>query len=416
MSSSPRILVVHPYEDLDANLTMSLFLETLARLEVNTDVFFPSWHRRLVLKPFGKTVTLWPIHPAFFEQTPPKTPSLTRLLVRYLRRAMMTWTLRRPYPFRLEHAIFSRLAAKKYAVFIGSDPHGIALADHMNQRTRRPLVYLSFEILCQEAILWDEEKEMKRLELPACQRVSLALIQDEERAELLHRETSIPRDKMALVPVAPPPLEVKKSDYLRKKLGIGPEMRIVLNCGNLWAWNSREMLDEMVSYWPENYCLVIHLPSVPDHRLKCFLRRLANNNKKILISAEPLPRLELPQLVASADFGLAPYIPTPEWWQTGENQYHIGFGSSKVAIYSACGLPILARSLPVFEREFATYRCGKIYRRLAETGDLLVAMDQDYEFHRAESLRFYRERLNPVKPMEEFCKQLMALAGFPTTS
>jgi hypothetical protein len=406
MSKSPRILIIHPYPDVDSNLTMSLLLETLARLEVNADVFYNSRSGFLPPEPFGKTVRVCSLPNAFFVQSAYWKQSLGRLI-----RRLPSLSLREPYALGLDHVFFSLLGAKKYALFIGSDPSGIVLADLLSRRVKRPLVYLSFEILCHDEIGLDSTPELKRQELNACERVALTLIQCEERAQLLHQETSIPFDKMALVPVAPPPLNVTKSDHLRKKLAIGPEKRIVLFCGYLGAWSSREMLDEMVSYWPENYCLVIHFPSEPSSLLDCFLRRLANYGKKIFISVEPLPRNDLPDLVASADFGLAPYIPTPESWMSNTNQYHIGFGSSKVALYSACGLPILARSLPVFEREFAKYHCGKVYHRLAETGDLLVTMDKNYEFHRAEALRFYQERLNPVQPMERFCKQLVALAG-----
>ena len=115
-------------------------------------------------------------------------------------------------------------------------------------------------------------------------------------------------------------------------------------------------------------------------------------------------------LVSSADFGLAPYKPVPGDLWTGSNLYHLGFASGKISYYALCGLPMLARPLPVFEREFASYKCGKIYRRLSETGDLLDEMNRDYENYSTESKRFYDERLNPVEGMEKFCDRLMALA------
>jgi hypothetical protein len=81
-----------------------------------------------------------------------------------------------------------------------------------------------------------------------------------------------------------------------------------------------------------------------------------------------------------------------------------------VAYYAMCGLPILARPLPVFEREFARYDCGRVYPRLAQTGDLLAAMDRNYEHHSREARRFYSERLNPVPGMRVFCDRLMKLS------
>ena len=96
---------------------------------------------------------------------------------------------------------------------------------------------------------------------------------------------------------------------------------------------------------------------------------------------------------------------------TGKNLYHLGLASGKVSYYALCGLPILARSLPVFEREFSNYQCGKVYRRMSETGQMLEAIDRNYAHHSAEARRFYDERLNPIGGMQRFCDQLVALAG-----
>ena len=115
-------------------------------------------------------------------------------------------------------------------------------------------------------------------------------------------------------------------------------------------------------------------------------------------------------LVSSADFGLAPYKPVPGELWTGKNLYHLGFASGKISYYALCGLPMLARPLPVFEREFSRYACGKIYRRLSETGNLLEEMSRDYDNYSLESKRFYDERLNPVDGMNKFCDRLMELA------
>jgi hypothetical protein len=183
----------------------------------------------------------------------------------------------------------------------------------------------------------------------------------------------------------------------------------VLYCGNLQSWASRDELEEMVSYWPDDYCLVIHNRSKVQKTLERYLRRLTETGK-IFISAQPVGRKEMCALVSSADFGLAPYKPVPGDLWTGNNLYHLGFASGKISYYALCGLPMLARPLPVFEREFSSYKCGKIYRRLAETGALLQEMSRNYEHYSREAVRFYNERLNPVAGMENFCDRLMELA------
>jgi hypothetical protein len=211
------------------------------------------------------------------------------------------------------------------------------------------------------------------------------------------------------VPVAPPPQQIGRSDFLRKTLKIPPEKRIVLYCGNLQSWSSRDELAELVSYWPDEYCLVIHNRSKVQRTLGRFLDNLTESGK-IFISAAPVGRKEMGDLVGSADFGLAPYKPVPGDLWTGKNLYHLGFASGKVSYYALCGLPILARPLPVFEREFSRYECGKIYHRLSETRELLEEMWRGYEHYSLESKRFYAERLNPEAGMDKFCNRLMDFA------
>jgi hypothetical protein len=143
--------------------------------------------------------------------------------------------------------------------------------------------------------------------------------------------------------------------------------------------------------------------------MKAYLKSLTETGK-IITSTEPVERKDMCLLVSSADFGLAPYKPIPDAWQTAKNIHHLGLSSGKISYYALCGLPILARSLPVFEREFARYKCGKIYHRLSETGDLLEEMSRDYENYSREAKRFYDERLNPGDGMDKFCDRLMDLA------
>ena len=168
----------------------------------------------------------------------------------------------------------------------------------------------------------------------------------------------------------------------------------------------------MVAHWPEAYHLVIHQNSTRAGRAIRPLRRSAKTGR-IHISSGPVARHDLPCLIASADFGLAPYRPVPGDWWTGKNLYHLGLSSGKVSLYAMCGLPILARSLPVFDREFAHYTCGRVYRHVTETGGLLTEMDARYGDHSDEARRFYRERLNPMDGITRFCDGLVRLATSP---
>jgi glycosyltransferase involved in cell wall biosynthesis len=144
--------------------------------------------------------------------------------------------------------------------------------------------------------------------------------------------------------------------------------------------------------------------------MKRFLERLAETGK-IVISGKILPQDRLLELMASADFGLAPYRPTPDHLWSGKNIYHIGHSSGKVAFYAMCGLPIIASDLPVYRMAFAKYDCGKIYQRVSSIFQILRQLDENYEHHSRESKKFYEECLNPVEPMKRFRDRLCEVLG-----
>jgi hypothetical protein len=401
--SQQHLLLIYPLPSLDTNPTLVLLLESLAKRRVRVDVLLTTGEGFLTPQPFGETIHLRGLPRDFFF----KPFALKGLPLRFAKRLIPS-NHNVGYPIRFDHVVFRYTLARQYSAVIGVDPHGMILAGSLNKYAKRPLVYISFEIIFSED-LDDSEIELKHKERLVCDQTSLVLVQDEERAEAFCRENSFPFDRVSMIPVAPAPQKVEKSDYLRKTLKIPSNKQIVLYCGNLEAWASRDELAEMVSYWPDAYCLVIHSRCRVEKRMRNYLKSLTDT-RKIIISTEPVERKDMCSLVSSADFGLAPYKPIPDAWQTAKNLYHLGLSSGKISYYALCGLPILARSLPVFEREFSNYQCGKTYRRLAETGTLLEEMSRDYDNYSRESKRFYDKRLNPVDGMNKFCDRLMELA------
>ena len=406
-NSRPRILIIYPYPNIDTNPTMTFLLQSLAERKVGVDVLLKEGEGFLSPEPFGETIHLEFLPSAFFFNT--HWASLRRL-PRRIALKLFCPGLYSDYSVRFDLALFGMLKARRYSAIVGVDPLGITLADSINRWAKRPLVYISFEIMFADEVASGAQETLKRMEQAACGRTSLVLIQDPERTEVFCRETSFPRAKIVMVPLAPPPQAVIKTDYLRKTLGIPKDRRIVLHCGTIAAWASRDELAEMVSYWKDDYCLVIHNRSKINGAMARYLKRLTET-KKIYVSTQPVTRKDMTTLVASADFGLAPYKPVPDSWYDGDNLYHLGFASGKVSYYAMCGLPILARSLPVFDREFSKYKCGRVYRRMSETDEMLQEMDRNYAQYSEEARRFYRERLNPVQGMDRFCNQLVALAG-----
>jgi hypothetical protein len=298
--------------------------------------------------------------------------------------------------------------ARRHSVLVGVDPSGLVLAHQLNARAGVPLTYLSFEIMFREEVDL-REAPLKEAELAACEAVSLALVQDEERAEALADATGLPRQHMVLVPNAPEPEPVPESDYLRRRLGIPDDKLIVLYSGTLAGWASLHLFGEMVADWPDRYVLVLHSRTAVAPRMRTYLSGLVQT-ERVAVSTEPVPSARLNELYASADFALAPYTPVPDDWTSGNNIFHIGLSSGKIAHAALCGLPLLASDLPVFRGEFARYRCGEIYSRVGQTGALLERMEADYSAYADEVRRFYAERMDPRPGVAAFCDRLEDLA------
>jgi hypothetical protein len=408
--SRPRILFIYPNSWLDTNPTLTILLQMLSAREVDVTVLLYKGSETVSPAAYGDNIKLQ-FHDSrdFYDYDWNSAKALLRRILR---------TLRHPhryagYSVRKDLAYFKHFHVKHYSAIVGIDPYGIVIADMLNDKARKPLIYMSFELMFQDEVSGTEDEYLKTLESAACKRASLVLTQDEERAEAFCRENEFDAQRVMMAPVAPPPQKAVKSDRLRTMLDIPGHKRIVLFCGNLDVWSSRDDLAEMISYWSEEYCLVIHNFTKIAGRQARFLKGLAESGR-VYVSPEPVGRDELVDLIASADFGLAPYKPVPNRWWDGDNLYHLGLASGKVAYYALCGLPILARSLPVFEREFARYPFGKVYRRLADTGILLQEMDKNYTQYSEQARRFYRERLDPMASIGKFCDRLMSLASSTT--
>ncbi len=396
-----RLLFIYPSCNLDVNPTLSALLRRLSARGPHVDV--------VMEQPGDFSRPASPGPGVRFRFLPSGGVSLAGVSAQQvptrLARALVQPSFRTCYRVWEDLAGVPQVSAHRYDAIIGVDPAGLAVAHRLNRFARRPLIYLSFEILFRAEVVGGLEAAIKSAEENAVREVVLTLIQDDERATALASELRLPREQMALVPVAPEPVVIDRTRILHRTLGIPEERRIVLYVGQVSAWTGRDELADLVETWPEQYCLVLHSSSRGSGRLAPALRRWVDQGR-VFLSHRPVPQLDLPALVASADFGLAPYRAVADSWETGMNVHHLGLASGKVSYYALCGLPILARPLPVFEREFARYDCGRLYRRPEQAGALLEEMDQHYEHHRAEARRFYDERLDPRDALEAFCGRL----------
>ena len=270
------------------------------------------------------------------------------------------------------------------------------------------MVYASFELLFEKEAESEHEMELKTREREAAARCNLFLVQDEKRRDLFCAENNVDVERCELVPVSPTDTYHKRTNYLRERLGIAETKTIVLYHGSLYDWSCAHEFEELVSYWSDNYCLVIHSRDRPGKRMREFMNEVSAKGS-IYCTTEPLLPSELPLLTASADIGLATYRVCPDHWYTGDNFRYLGLSSGKIAYYAMCGLPVLARHHPSTSELLERYGFGLSYRRLADSASLLGRITEARDAMSKASRAFYEQRLDPAKPIEKFCERLLRL-------
>ena len=409
-NSHKRILIAFPRPHIDWHPTLVFMINQLTELNISVEVLVATEEKVPVPSSLPSSIQIHTSSAEYFMNAHrfafrglPK-----RLCLYGLRSGYFTGQFSSMYPLEWDPSALFLQPGRQYDAVLGCDPEGIGIAQRLAKEFGCPLVYLSFELMLSEDVFRAEHQELKELDKRGAQKASLVLIQDEERAEIFCRENSVSMDKVALVPVAPSPEFPPKNNSLRESLQISDDTRIVLFAGNPSEFSCRGSWAEMVSYWPDNFCLVVNSWYQMDSSWSRFFQQLRETGR-IFITEKPVAQEDLASLHRSADYALASYWPCPGYWLTSGNLYHLGLASGKVSYAAMCGLPILARKLPVFDREFSDYQCGLVYEKLAETGRLLSTMDANYDQYSAEARRFYDERLDPTESMREFCGRLIAV-------
>jgi glycosyltransferase involved in cell wall biosynthesis len=381
-----KILLAYPYDDPGTTPSLMALIETLCHDFTSVDLFCRSSdcvveYKAGCVNIMRSRLSIW--NPLRHIQG----PAWMRRIVTVARNIWLWW--------------------RGTTILIGVDPEGLVYLSGINRIAARPLIYLSFELMITDE-LNEPERLFKQKEITISRRSPLVIIQDEERAGILRAENGLGEDIIAMLPNAPLPNSHRKSNFLRNQFDLNENSRIVLYAGNLAGWSGRDLFEELVSYWSDNFVLVINSRTPVSGVMRKYLTDL-QKNRRIFFTPVPSKDDDILKLMTAADFGLAPYRPVPEGWASYGNMRHIGLSSGKVSYYAMCGLPILASALPAYCKAFTEYHAGAVYYRLADSGEMLAQLDSNYAFHSAESRRWYDEILNPTRSLVAIRDRLIHL-------
>jgi hypothetical protein len=258
-----------------------------------------------------------------------------------------------------------RRSRRPYDAIIAVNDVGLAASDGL--RADCPTVYYSLEVYYQDHphIQWDAwRRSIKERERQQFQRISLLVIQDEERARLLCDDMRQPfaRDKYVQLPVTHPGKAVRKrSNYLRLHC---PELRnrkILLQQNVGGARRSGDIAKMARENSSDDFVIVFNgaeFSDQPQHYVQ---------HKRFL------DYKDLDMLVSSADIGLIFYL------DDNQNDGLISHASGQLSHFTMLGVPVITSYSPSMERLIDKYQCGIVVKSVNDIYTAASQIARDYE-------------------------------------
>jgi hypothetical protein len=397
MSANHRVLILYPYTNVSTNPTMQAIVDALGDSGIGVDLAavsdienqYPAF--RTTNRDFGlipsADLLQWDVSDVPLLPLPPPQVSVVRRVARRVRRV-----IRAEKQCFVPQSLEARLSV--YSYIIGVDPAGVAAAARLCNIAGLPLVYISFEIMLTDEVVGAYELRLKAAEKRAAQQSCLIMIQDEQRAKVFTGDNGVDLERVCLIPVAPKDSSPCRTNYLRRRLGIGEEKKIVLFQGTIAPWSGRYEWEELINSWPEHVVLVVHSRSRLNARHQKFLRMLAKSGR-VFATDEPVPADELPLLTASADIGLVSYFPSPDSWYDLGNLEFVGHASGKFSYFMMCGIPVLVNDHTSLASIVRSSQVGAVYTSPAESRGPLLSLLDNWGDVSVRSRQYYLDVLDP---------------------
>jgi glycosyltransferase involved in cell wall biosynthesis len=213
----------------------------------------------------------------------------------------------------------------------------------------------------------------------------LTIVQDKRRAELLRADNNLERESIICVPDAGLGKAYRaKGNLLQEMCGIPQEKKVLLYAGYMAPWAMCLEMAEAAQNWRDDFVLVLHSwqEDIVNNPYITQIRRLTQT-RKVYLSLKQVDWQKMPELVSSADIGLALYQ------NLGEARSEIGHSSNKLAQYLQMGLPVITTDYPSLRDVIDRYQCGACGSGPDSIEPLAEMIFDDYERYRANAFRCY---------------------------
>ena len=280
---------------------------------------------------------------------------------------------------------------RHYDALIGIEKLGMIWAGLLAPESDIPFVYYSLELYDEThpafqnqpgfALLRSAEKRFHR-------KARATIVQDAQRGEHVLRANGV-TNELIFLPVSVPGLPIRtRSNWLREKFVIPADVPVVLYAGVIDE--ERRCLDvaRVAAAYKDRIAFVFH--GYGDEPTLAKMR--AESGGAAILSTELVPAAQLPEVVASADVGLAIYR------TDYPNDRLTAFSSEKVALYCKAGVPFIAFDTDSYRALLNEIDCGRLVKQPQEIPEAVAAIMADHERLRENAFtafeRYYRFETN----------------------
>jgi hypothetical protein len=308
--------------------------------------------------------------------------------------------------------IINQIRKHKIKHILAVDPAGLVLAGRIKALYNKIQIhYCSFEIFFEDEIKnIPAIKKLKRKEIYYSKKVSSILIQDSVRQKLLQKENRIdPKfDCWHLVPVAPFAFSGQIEKFNKQYFGLTAQDKIYIHSGSVSDWSGIYLLlAALEKGLPSNTYVLIHNKNKFDfsNDVQARLLTLKNNGAQLILHDDLFESYEdYCTFLKCADYGLVLYQPDDGIF-TGMNIKEIGLASGKFSSYMSVGLPCILFDCETYKQLTNSFPIGVI---ASESQDLSYHLNHNSlsKFKKDDCVSFFNEKLDPVKTIANFIKQL----------
>ncbi len=272
----------------------------------------------------------------------------------------------------------------KSELFIGVEKKGMIWASFLSRLTGTPFVYYSLELYDEQHPFFVDVvgfSALRRLEKKSHRKASATIIQDRLRKEHLFRSNGITNNRAVLLPVSiPGRSNGREHDLPRAKWGI-LEVPIVLYLGLIEKSRHCLELADVARHNSHSFKIVFHGYGEPT-----FLQRIRDTGGEgVILSTELVSEDLLPDIVASADIGLATY------GTECANEVLTAFASEKVALYCRAGIPFVAFDTPSYRELVQGSPCCILIEKIADLPRAVEVIMKDYSAYKANALNAFQK-------------------------